>query len=73
MTAGLTVVSSNDDLSYEVANAFVTKKDHRQQDEILEFDDGMNKLMIACQQGLEYRIARLLEKKVGRIFYNFQY
>ena len=71
MTAGLTAVSSQDDLGYEVANAFVTKKGHRQQNEILEFDDGMNKLMIACQQGLEYRIARLLEKKVGCEFLNF--
>ena len=36
-----------------------------QEESIEEMNDGLNNLMIACQQGLEHRIVRVLEKKVS--------
>ena len=38
-----------------------------QEESIEEMNDGLNNLMIACQQGLEHRIVRVLEKKVSKM------
>ena len=40
-------------------------KSFTNQESIEEMNDGLNNLMIACQQGLEHRIVRVLEKKVS--------
>ena len=48
-------------LRNHVDEAFDTYK--KSQDS-LEEGEGLNNLMIACQQGLDYRISRVLQKRV---------
>ena len=44
---------------------YYSGKSFTNQESIEEMNDGLNNLMIACQQGLEHRIVRVLEKKVS--------
>ena len=37
---------------------------YRKSQDSVEVGDGLNNLMIACQQGLDYRISRVLQKRV---------
>ena len=70
MIAPTTIPNNDDDTNqirrFDMGDSVeYSGKSFTNQESIEEMNDGLNNLMIACQQGLEHRIVRVLEKKVS--------